>query len=130
MATNFYNRITQKVGRGAGADRLSESIGGAAQKAGDSLKEQQAVQDYQKSKAGSELGISLTKAAGEAAQAYGQATKDFDTNSIINLKMAEVNETKAKISAETTPKNRLNSLRPLKRSLQNTQVPLDKNYKS
>ena len=103
MADNFYNRITRKIGRGAGADRISESIGGAAQKAGDSLQEQQAVQDYQKGMAGSELGQSLTKAAGEAALAYGQARKDFKTNALTSLKLAEVNELKAKIDAETNP---------------------------
>ena len=103
MAESFYNKITQKVGRGSGADRLSESIGDSAQKAGDSLKEQQAVQDYQTSQAGSELGQSLTKAAGEAAHAYGQARKDFQTNSLTNLKMAKVNELKAQIEAERNP---------------------------
>ena len=61
----------------------------AAQKVGDSLKEQKAVQDYQKSQAGSELGQSITRAAGEAAHAYGQARKDFQTSSLTNLKMAE-----------------------------------------
>ena len=77
MAESFYNKITQKVGRGSGADRLSESIGDAAQKAGDSLKNSRQSKDYQTSQAGSELGQSLTKAAGEAAHAYGQARKSL-----------------------------------------------------
>ena len=68
MAESFYNKITQKVGRGSWCrPHYLNLLEAQHRRLGDSLKEDQAVQDYQKSQAGSELGQSLTKAAGDAA---------------------------------------------------------------
>ena len=103
MASSFYNKITRKVSRGSGADSIAESIGGQAQKVGDSLVDQQASQDYQTSQAGNQLGSQLTSAIGQALQAYGQAKKDFTTNSITDTKKAQLNKLRSTIESETDP---------------------------